>query len=124
MNDDERWQGIAIYGLYLVALFTGVPFLLGVLLAYLFKGNADPAIRTHFEHQISIFWRIFLGGILAWTLIVVGAPLTVILIGIPMILTGVAILLYSFIYVLVRCLRGIGRLNQYEAYDDPYSWAP
>ncbi|NRA31496.1 MAG: hypothetical protein HRU11_14695, partial [Parvularculaceae bacterium] len=76
MPDDERWQGIAIYLLYLVALFTGVPFLIGVILAYVFRGNAAPAIGSHFEHQIGLFWRVFLGGVAACLLFWTGVALT------------------------------------------------
>jgi len=127
MTDDERWQGIAIYGLYLVALFTGVPFLIGVILAYVFRGNAAPAIATHFEHQIGLFWRVFFGGIVACILFWVGLILTataiLAVLGIPMMIAGGLITLWTFLLIIFRCIRGIGNLNAAEPYHGPTGWA-
>ncbi len=127
MNEDERWKGIAIYGLYLIAAFTGLPYFLGVILAYLFRGSASPAMATHFEHQIGLFWRILISGILNGALISIGASLsaTVILavIGLPMVLLGVLGLLYTWVMSMTRSLRGIGKINNAEAFPIPAGWS-
>lgn len=126
MTDDERFRGIAIYALYLVALFTGVPFFIGVILAYIFRGSGSPAIVSHFEHQIGLFWRIFLGGIISGALIGFGALLTstmiLLFIGIPLILLGALGLLWTWLMMLTRSIRGIGRLNQNAPYPVPAGW--
>lgn len=127
MNEDERWQGIAVYGLYLVAQFTALPYLIGVILAYLFKGSASPAMATHFEHQIGLFWRIVISGVLNSMIISIGAALsaTVVLaiIGIPMIVLGALGLLYTWVMALTRSIRGIGKINNAEAYPVPAGWS-
>lgn len=126
MTDDERWQGTAIYGLYLVALFTGVPFLVGVILAYLFRGNAAPEIATHFNHQIGLFWRIFFGGLVSGALIATGVVLTstviLLIIGVPLIVLGGLGFLWTWLMMLTRSIRGIGRLNGYQPYPLPGGW--
>ena len=127
MNEDERWQGIAVYGLDLVAQFTALPYLIGVILAYLFKGSASPAMATHFEHQIGLFWRIVISGVLNSMIISIGAALsaTVVLaiIGIPMIVLGALGLLYTWVMALTRSIRGIGKINNAEAYPVPAGWS-
>jgi uncharacterized membrane protein len=126
MAEEERWQGIAIYAIYLVALFTALPFLLGVVLAYVFKGSATIEARTHFEHQIGLFWRFFLGNVVNAGLFFVGLALssTVVLavLGLPiMILSGI-VFVWLWLMMLARCLRGIGRLNANQAFPVPAGW--
>ncbi|MEO1657847.1 MAG: hypothetical protein AAFR65_09005 [Pseudomonadota bacterium] len=119
MTQDERWQGIAIYGLYLLALFTAVPFFIGVVLAYVFRSSGSPAIQTHFEHQIGLFWRFFLGNVLNAVLASAGMALAIVIIGLPMLLVAAAIFIWLWVMMLTRCIRGIGRLNTGEAYPIP-----
>lgn len=126
MEDEERWQGIAIYVLYLVALFTALPFLLGVALAYVLKGRASLAAQTHFEHQIGLFWRFLIGNVLNGLLFGLGAALssTVVLavLGLPIMLLSGIVFIWLWLMMLVRCMRGIGRINQSEGYPVPAGW--
>ena len=64
----------ATYALYAVALFTGVPWLLGAILAYVARGNAEPLYASHLTYSIRTFWWTLLWGI-------VGTITTFILIG-------------------------------------------
>jgi uncharacterized membrane protein len=63
-----------MYALYAVALFTALPLLAGVVVAYVGRGGADPVYRTHLGWGIRTFW---------WALLwlVVGTILTVVLVG-------------------------------------------
>ncbi|PXA99237.1 hypothetical protein DMC47_04385 [Nostoc sp. 3335mG] len=60
-----------VYVLYLIGFFTGVTALIGVILAYVGRGDATALARSHYDYQIRTFWRgvIFLGGALALTLV-------------------------------------------------------
>jgi uncharacterized membrane protein len=123
MSDDERWQGIAVYAIYIVGLFTALPLLIGLVLAYLFRSGASPAAKTHYEHQIGLFWRFVLGNIVVGFLVGIGwfLTMTVVLgiIGIPLLILCGVIFVWLWVMLLTRSLRGIGRLNQAEAYPIP-----
>lgn len=126
MTDDERWQGIAVYALYLIALFTGVPFLIGVILAYIFNGSATVQAQSHYDHQIGLFWRFVLGNIILWVVLGTGIALTstvvFLIIGVPMIIGAALAFVWLWIVMLVRCIRGIGLINRNEPYPLPAGW--
>lgn len=63
-----------MYALYAVALFTALPMLAGVVVAYLGRGDADPVYKSHLSWGIRTFW---------WALLwfIVGAVLVVVLVG-------------------------------------------
>jgi len=63
-----------MYALYAVALFTALPLIAGVVVAYLGRGGADPVYRSHLSWGIRTFW---------WALLwlIVGSILVVVLIG-------------------------------------------
>lgn len=122
-TENETGLPTLIYAIYFVALFTGIPFLIGVIIAYLARGEARPIARSHYQHQITIFWRVFLGGILGWALIGFGIPLSFVLIGIPMIIVGALLLLYLFVWTLVRCIRGVTASSNDRGFDHEESWA-
>jgi len=63
-----------MYALYAVALFTALPLIAGVVVAYLGRGGADPVYRSHLTWGIRTFW---------WALLwlIVGSILVVVLVG-------------------------------------------
>ena len=97
-----------IYWLYLVnviLMFTG---LIGVIMAYINKSDAPEWLQSHYQLQIRTFWIGVLFGI-------VGMLTTVIFIGF-------LILLFTIIWYIVRCVKGLKYLGQNEAYPDPETW--
>lgn len=46
-----------VYVLYLVGFFTGITALVGVIVAYVSRSEASELARSHYNHQIRIFWR-------------------------------------------------------------------
>jgi uncharacterized membrane protein len=48
--------------LYIVGFFIPLVALVGVIMAYINRGDANDIYRTHFNFQIRLFWR----GILFW----------------------------------------------------------
>lgn len=63
-----------MYALYAVALFTAVPMVAGVIVAYLGRGAADPVYRSHLSWGIVTFWVALIVGVL-------GVILTFVLVG-------------------------------------------
>lgn len=99
---------LVVYVLYFAGYFTGLTALIGVIIAHVQIGSADPMLRTHYQFQIRTFWI----GLLY---LVVGTILCLVLIGI-------AVLLWWFIWSLVRCIKGVLALNDGKLIANPNSW--
>jgi uncharacterized membrane protein len=99
---------LVVYILYLVAYFTGITALIGVIIAHVQIGSADPFLASHYRFQIRTFWI----GILY---LVIGAILAVVLVGI-------AVLLWWFIWSLIRNIKGALALNENRPIANPQSW--
>jgi len=99
-----------IYILYLVSLLTFVPLLIGLIIAYVELGNASTYLRTHYLNQINIFWKsvvfMLVGGSLLFAF------------GI-----GALILLFGFIWFIVRTVKGLQALNRRAAIERPGTWS-
>lgn len=110
-NDAERRSRnlvLAVYVLYGAGFITGIAFLVGVIVAHIKRDEAPAWLRTHFTFQIRTFWIGLLwsvvGVLTAWLLI------------------GFAFLLWSFVFVLVRTVKGFLRLNDDRPIENPESW--
>jgi uncharacterized membrane protein len=99
---------LAVYILYLASFFIGITGVIGLVIAYVKIDGADPLLRSHYQFQIRTFWI----GLLY---LVVGALLCLIVIGI-------AVLVWWFIWTLVRCVKGILALNENRPIANPTSW--
>jgi len=99
---------LIVYILYLVAYFTGITAVIGVIIAHVQIGSADPLLASHYRFQIRTFWI----GVLY---LVIGTILT-------MVLIGIAVLLWWFIWSLVRNIKGVLALNENKPIANPASW--
>ena len=111
---------IVIYALFLVALFTGgLSMIAGVIMAYVLRGEASPTARSHYAFLIRTFWGgvvlIVLGGLM----IVVGIPLSWLLIGIPILVLGALIAGAAHLWQIVRCAFGLWHAANGRAYPEP-----
>lgn len=63
--DNERIMGLINYALLFSSVFfAGVPALVAVILAYVQRSSASPAMRQHYRFQIWIFWiSVLLGAV-------------------------------------------------------------
>jgi uncharacterized membrane protein len=73
-NSGASTMAHLVYLLYAVALFTGVPMFIGVIIAYITRPPRGTLFRSHFDWAITTFWVTLILGI-------IGAILTWILIG-------------------------------------------
>jgi uncharacterized membrane protein len=99
---------LIVYILYLVAYFTGITMVIGVIIAHVQVGSADPLLASHYRFQIRTFWI----GVLY---LVIGTILT-------MVLIGIAVLFWWFIWSLVRNIKGVLALNENKPIANPASW--
>lgn len=102
-----------IYVLYIAGLFIGLSAIIGVMLAYFYQRQCRTKpcpdwLKTHYHFQIRTFW----------------IGLIYLLIGVitSFILIGYAILLFWFIWVLVRTIKGLLSVDKRQAYSNPTSW--
>jgi uncharacterized membrane protein len=97
-----------IYVLYFVSYFFILTAVVGVIMAYVQVNTADPMLQTHYRFQIRTFWI----GLLYF---VAGVILCFVFVGI-------FVLLWWFIWTLIRSIKGILALNEGRPIAQPESW--
>ena len=97
-----------VYLLYFVGYFTGISALMGVIIAHVKVEEAEPVLRSHYRFQIRTFWI----GLLY---LAIGIPLCLALIGIP-------ILVWWFIWSLIRIVKGGLLVIEHKPIVNPGSW--
>lgn len=97
-----------IYVLYLLSLVVGVTSLVGVIMAYVNAGDAPEPLKSHYRFQIRTFWIGLLYG-------VVGVLLTFVAVG-------VLVLVFTAVWLIVRCVKGLKALDRREPYPNPTTW--
>ena len=101
-------MALAIYILYLVGLAFGITFLVGLVMAYVIRGDAPAWLRSHCTFQIRTFWI----GLL---FIVISAISTFFLIGwllFPL----------SALWLIVRCAKGLSLLSERKQISNVATW--
>lgn len=119
---EDRVLPAIVYGLYLIGLFNGVTILIGVIMAYVCRDKAAPRTETHYVFQIYTFWLSIVFWLIGWLLIIIGVPLSFVLIGIPALIVGGIIVSLVSLWVAVRCIVGLLYVMQGEAYPRPRNW--
>jgi uncharacterized membrane protein len=99
---------LAVYILYLVGFLTGITALIGVIIAYLQRDKTDQIGRSHFQFQITTFWV----GLLY---LIVGAITAHFAIG-------ALIIIWWFVWTIIRCVKGLLALNEGKPIAAPNSW--
>ena len=97
-----------VYILYLVGILIGITGLVGVIMAYVNRGDAPDWLKSHYQFQIRTFWI----GLLY---MVLGSLLLVFIVG-------YFIWLFWLIWLIVRCVVGLKQLEKNEAVNNPTSW--
>ncbi len=107
-NAEEGGTANIIYILYLVAILVGITSIVGVIMAYINRGDAPAWVQTHYTYQIRTFWILLVGGIISIILMIV-------FIGF---LTGLALT----IWLIVRCVKGMKWNSLGQPVPNPTSW--
>ncbi len=105
VSDENRTMALVVYGLFLVALFSGgLAGIAGLIVAYVKRGEARGTIwESHFDNQISTFWATFV-------LCIVGA-LTIVVFGLGLLILGAA-----FVWFLYRTVKGLVAAIEWKPY--------
>ena len=104
----DNMFAIGVYLLYVVGYFFVIPALIGVIIAHVKVDDTDPVLRSHYQFQIRTFWI----GLLYLT---IGMLLSIVLIGIP-------ILIWWFVWSLIRIIKGIISIDEYKPIANTRSW--
>jgi len=118
---EDKTMPAVCYALYLLAFATGITAIIGVIIAYSQRSTAGPAMESHYTFLIRTFWIglvLMVGG---GVLMGVGAILSFILIGIPIMAVAGLALGAASIWYGVRCIIGLVFLSRGEAYPRPYA---
>lgn len=97
-----------VYILYLVSLVVGVTNIVGLIMAYVNKGQAPEWVKTHYRYQIRTFWIGLLYGI-------IGALLCLVVIGI-------FVLIFVGVWFIVRCVKGLMAVDKQQAMPNAGTW--
>lgn len=108
IEDKSSKMAMVVYVLYLASFVIPFVNLIGLIMAYINKGDASPWVQTHYRFQIRTFWISFL-------YCSIGGALTFIFIG-YLVLFGV------LIWYVIRMVIGLKYLSKNQAVPDPASW--
>lgn len=94
IEKSEKTVPTIIYACYLGAVLWGVTALVGVVLAYVYRGNAPGKwYESHFDYQIRIFWRAFIAFLVGF-LFIWALPI------------GLVIMAGTYVWLLVKIVKG------------------
>ena len=97
-----------IYILYLLSLIFGVTSLVGLVMAYINKGDAPEWVQSHYRFQIRTFWIGLLLGVIGFFT--------------AAFVVGILILVFLFVWWIARCVTGMRYFSEGRAHPDPASW--
>ena len=119
---EDRTMPAVVYGLYLLGIANGLTILLGLILAYAQRGDAGARMRSHYTFLIRTCWLWLAWIVIGILLITVGLPLSLVLLGLPLLAIGWAIVGLVHIWFALRAIVGVIYLARDEAYPRPHSW--
>lgn len=117
---EEMVMPILVYvGLLLTLPTAGLSLLVSLIAAYVLKGGATPAAWSHYVYAIRTCW-----GALGWMAlgaitVLAGVPLTLVLIGFPLIALGAAVVILAKVWFVVRAIVGLVRAADGRPQPDP-----
>jgi len=97
-----------VYFLYLAGLLVNLLGVIGVITAYVYRGEAPPWLKSHYRYQIRTFWI----GLLY---LIAGIVLSGFLVG-------YLLLLWWLVWLVVRCVKGLKALGRHAPIPDPETW--
>ena len=118
---EDRTLPAVCYALYLIGLTHGLITIIGLIIAYASRDQAGPKMYSHYTWLIRTFW-VGIGAFVAGCLLLmVGIPLSFILIGIPIVALGGFLMAVAWVWCAVRLVLGAIYLSRDEAYPRPYA---
>ena len=120
--EEDKVLPIVVYALYLLGFTNGLTFLVGLIIAYVYRQDAGPINASHYTFAIRTFWLWIWWFLIGLALLIFGFVLMVVLIGIPMMIVGGAIFSLINVWFVTRTILGLVYLLKGEAYPRPRAW--
>lgn len=105
---DNRGLAFTVYILYFLGYVTGITTFIGVMIAYLQDRSTGSELESHFTFQVRTFWIGLLFLFIGVLLLHMGI--------------GVLVILWWFVWSLMRNVKGVLALNRNEPIANPNSW--
>jgi uncharacterized membrane protein len=119
---EDRTMPAVVYALYLIGIVNGLTVLVGLVIALANRGGAGAKMRTHYTFLIRTCWLWVVWLLIGGALVVWGALFSVVLVGLPFLGIGWAILGLDHVWFAARAILGVIYLARDEPYPRPYSW--
>jgi uncharacterized membrane protein len=97
-----------VYILLIISTLIGVTGIIAIIMAYVLKDDSPEWLQTHYRFQIRTFWIGFLYALIG--LVTFG------------IVIGYFILLFTVIWFIVRCTKGLKQLENNQPVKNIESW--
>lgn len=97
-----------IYILYLVSFIAGITAIIGVVMAYVNKNDAEEWLQSHYQFLIHTFWKALLMSLIS--------------IALMMVFIGFITIVLVMLWIIVRCVKGLKQVDQRQAHPDPTGW--
>ena len=96
---------IVVYALFLAGIVSGgLTMLVGVVIAYIYRGRGPHWYDEHYRYQVRTFWIALLYFAISGVLM--------------LLLIGYITWLLAVVWLVVRCVKGIRRLQEYREPDN------
>jgi len=118
---EDRTLPAICYALYLIGLTHGITTIIGLIIAYASRDQAGPRMYSHYTWLIRTFWISLGGFILGTCFLVVGIPLSIVLVGIPLVVVGGLLMGCAWVFMAVRLVLGVIHLARDEEYPRPFA---
>ncbi|KPQ23638.1 MAG: putative membrane protein [Halomonas sp. HL-48] len=104
----DTTMALVIYALYLASFVVGFTAVVGVVMAYVFRGKGPTWLDEHYRYQIRTFWIGLLYASIAFMLMLV--------------LVGFPLLLALAVWFIIRCVKGVKGLQEKRAPSNINTW--
>ena len=91
-------------------------------MTYALRGGASPTARSHYVFLARTFWKGLLWATVGWVFLIIGLPLSIILIGIPLLLAAKLVRVLAAVWYGARCIMGLIAAVDDRPYGAPRSW--
>jgi uncharacterized membrane protein len=108
LKPSSEAQSKVIYILYLIGIVVPLTSLVGVVMAYMNRKDAPDWLKAHYTFQIRTFWIGLLYSVISY--------LTTVM------FVGFILLLGVFVWLIVRCVKGMQYLERRQAMPNPETW--
>jgi uncharacterized membrane protein len=109
-------MAIVVYALYLASFVVGFTSIIGVVIAYMYRGNGPAWLDEHYRYQIRTFWIGLLYAVAAMFLIVM------LMFIFMFMFIGSLLFLALAVWFIVRCVKGFKGLQEKRAPHNVDSW--